>query len=62
MNHDIKLIKNRFHQNHGSIVIGTLGLVLGASTSGKDNIMESFLVMPDMVKKHISRDFGPFLA
>ena len=30
------------------------------STSGKDNLMEPFLVMLDKVKEHIWRDFGPF--
>ena len=33
--------KNRFHQNQGSIIIGTPGLILGASSCGMDNSIES---------------------
>ena len=32
-----------------------------ASTSGKENSMESFAVMLGMVKEHVWRNFGPFL-
>ena len=62
------LIQNTFHQIQGFIIFGTPfiwfiypNLVLSATTSGKDNSMESFPVMFDKVKEHIWRDFGPFL-
>ena len=54
------LIQNKCNQNQGFIIIVT-HLVLSATTSGKDNSMESFPVMFDKVKEHIWRDFGPFL-
>ena len=41
----------------GSIIIG----FIGTSNSGKDNNMNYFPVMLDMVKEQIWRGFGPFL-
>ena len=61
-NHNNHLIKNTFQQNQGFVIIGTLHLVLSATTSGKDNSMESLPVIFDTVKEHIWRDFGPFLG
>jgi hypothetical protein len=45
------LIQNKFHQNQGFIIIGTPHLVLSATTSGKENSMESFPVMFDKVRE-----------
>ena len=36
-------------------------LLLSATTSGKDNSMESLVIFDKVVKEHIWRDFGPFL-
>ena len=47
------MVFHPFHQNQGLIIIDTPGLILGESTPGKDNSMESFPVM-----LHLE---GPFL-
>ena len=41
-------------------IIGTPGLVLCASTSGKENNIKPFPVMLVKVKEHIWWDVGPF--